>query len=83
MKGQILLVSHFMAQGTKVYLCKLETTKKDIMSFVMPKDKHLAPFVDLILTLVWDLLDESVFFFLHHASVSCPPSEEGCTQSST
>ena len=50
-----------MAQGTKVNLCKFETTKEGITSSVMPNNKHLAPFVDLILILIWDQLDESVF----------------------
>ena len=49
-----------MAQGTMITLCKFETTKEDITSFAMPSNKHLAPFVDLILTLIWDPLDESV-----------------------
>ena len=52
-----------MAQGIKVNPCKFETTKDDITSFVMPNNKHLAPFVDLILTLIWAPLDESVFYF--------------------
>jgi len=37
-KGQILLVSQFMVQGTKVNLCKFETTKEDITSFGMPNN---------------------------------------------
>jgi len=49
-------VSQFIAQETKVNPCKFETTKDDITSFVMPNNTHLAPFVDLILTLIWDLL---------------------------
>jgi len=58
-------MSQFIAQGTKVNPCKFETTKDNVTSFVMPNNTHLAPFVDLILTLIWDPLNESVFFLRH------------------
>ena len=65
-----------MAQGTKVNPCKFETTKDDIASLVMPNNKYLTPFVDLILTLIWDPLDESVFFFFFcHATAAGHLSE--------
>ena len=50
-----------MAQGTKVDLCKFMTAKVGITSFAMPNNKHLAPFVDLILTLIWDPSMNQVF----------------------
>jgi len=53
-----------MVQGTKVNLCKFERTKKGITSFVMPNNKYLVPIVDLILTLIWDPLDEPIFLHI-------------------
>jgi hypothetical protein len=40
-----------MAQETKVNLWEFVVIKVDIMSFVVPNNKYLAFFVDLILTL--------------------------------
>jgi hypothetical protein len=51
MKGQILLVSQIVAQGTKVEVWEFVVTKVRILSFVIPNIKHLPLFVDFILTL--------------------------------
>jgi hypothetical protein len=50
-----------MAQGTKVNPWEFVVVKEDITSLVVPNNRHLAFFVDLILTLRWDPPDESVF----------------------
>ena len=68
-KGQILLVRQIVAQRTKVNLWEFVVVKADITSFVVPNNKHLAFFVDLILTLGWDPLDELVF--LHTGLITC------------
>ena len=60
-KGQISLVRQIAAQLTKVYPWKIRITKVDILHFDVPSNKHLASFVDFILTLKWDPLDETVF----------------------
>ena len=54
-KGQIT------AQGTKVNSWKIVITKLGIMSFVVPNNKHLDLFVDLILTLEQSPLSQSAF----------------------
>ena len=60
-KGQILLVGQVTAQRTKVNSWEIQVTKLGILSFVWLNDKHLPSFVDLILTLEWVPLDQSVF----------------------
>jgi hypothetical protein len=50
-----------MAHRTKVNLWEFLVTKPDMMSFVTPNSKHSAFFVDLILTLGWVPLNQSVF----------------------
>ena len=60
-KGQILLVGQIMAQGTKVKSWEIQVTKLGILSFVVPNEKYLALFVDLILTLEQGPLSQSVF----------------------
>ena len=53
-KGQISLVSQIVAQRTKGKLWENCTAKVSILYFVVPNDRHLASFVDFILTLQWD-----------------------------
>ena len=53
MKGQILLVSQIVAQGTKEKVWENVATKVSILSFVMPNIKQVPLFVDFILTLEW------------------------------
>src|ERR1700759_2639596 len=53
-KGQISLVSQIVAQRTKGKLWENCMTRVGIFYFVMPNDRHLASFVDFILTLQWD-----------------------------
>ena len=53
-KGQISLVSQIVAQRTKGKLWENCMTRVGILYFVMPNDRHLASFVDFILTLQWD-----------------------------
>ena len=53
-KGQISLVSQIVAQRTKGNLWENRMTRAGILYFVMPNDRHLASFVDFILTLQWD-----------------------------
>jgi len=60
-KGQILLVSQIVAQKTKVNPWEFVATKLNIMSFVVPNNKHLALFVDLILDFEYTPLNQSVF----------------------
>jgi len=75
-KGQILLVSQIMAQGTKVNVCEILITKVDILSFVTPKYRILVPAIGLIYILQLGTLDQSVFlpvlgltpFSLYHPS---------------
>ena len=55
-KGKISLVRQIAAQITKVNLWEISITKVGILSFVVPNNKHLAPFVKFILTLRWDPL---------------------------
>ena len=55
-KGQISLVRQIAAQITKVNLWEINVTKVDILFFVVPNNKHLASFVDFIMTLRWDPL---------------------------
>ena len=60
-KGQILLVRQITAQITKGNLSVISITKVDVLSFVVPHDKHLASFVDYIdFKMEWDS------FFAHH-----------------
>jgi hypothetical protein len=61
MKGQILLVSQIVAQGTKEKVWENVATKVSILSFVMPNIKQVPLFVDFILTLEWGPVSESVF----------------------
>ena len=60
-KGQISLVRQIAAQITKVNLWKINITKPDILFFLMPNNKHLASFVDFIMTLRWDPFDGTIF----------------------
>ena len=60
-KGQILLVGQITVQRTKVNSWEIQVTKLDILSFVIPSDRHSTFFVDLILTLEWVPLSQSVF----------------------
>ena len=60
-RGQISLVRQIAAQITKVNLWKINITKPDILFFVMPNNKHLASFVDFIMTLRWDPFDGTIF----------------------
>jgi len=60
-KGQILLVGQITAQGTKINSWEIMVTKLGILSFVVPNSKYSTCFVDLILTLEWVPLDQSVF----------------------
>ena len=62
-KGQILLVSQFMAQGTKVNGCEFFITKMDTLSFVTLKYRTLVPAIGSIYILQLGTLNESVFFF--------------------
>ena len=55
-----MLASQILAQETKQKLWEIGVTKLGILSFVMPNIKHLAFFVDFILTLEWGHLNESV-----------------------
>ena len=49
------------AQGTKEKLWEIVITKLGILPFVVPNNKYLALFVDLILTLERAPLSQSVF----------------------
>ena len=60
MKGQILLMSQIVTQETEVNLWEFVIAKAVITFIVVQNDKHLASFVDLILTSEWDPLSESV-----------------------
>ena len=51
MKGQKILESEIVAQGTKIKAWEIPVTKLDILAFVMPNIKHVSLFVDFILTL--------------------------------
>ena len=57
-----MLVGQIIAHRTKLNPWEFVATKVCIMSLVVPNTKHLASIVDLILTLGWDPLGESVFF---------------------
>ena len=61
MKGQISLDRQIAAQGTKVNPWEIFVARLDILFFAVPNDKHLAPFVDFILTLRQDPFNETVF----------------------
>jgi hypothetical protein len=61
MKGQILLVSQIVAQGTKVKAWEIVVTKVGILSFVMQKYRTLVFGINLISILQSGHLDESVF----------------------
>jgi hypothetical protein len=50
-----------MAQETKVNPWELVVTKVGIMSSSVPNNRYSVPFLDLILTLRWALVGESVF----------------------
>ena len=56
-----MLVGHIIAHRTKLNPWEFVATKVDITSFVVPNIKHVASIVNLILTLGWDPLGESVF----------------------
>jgi len=60
-KGQISLVRQIAAHITKVNPWKISLTEVGILFFVVPNNKHLAPFVDFILTLAWDPFDGTIF----------------------
>ena len=60
-KGQISLVRQIAAQITKVNPWEINITKLNILFFVMPNNKHLASFVDFIMTLRWDPFDGTIF----------------------
>ena len=60
-KGLIRLVGQITVQRTKVNPWEILVTKLDILSFAMPSDRHSTSFVDLILTLEWVPLGQSVF----------------------
>ena len=60
MKGQILLVSQIVAQGTKIKAWEIVVTKVSILSFVMQKYKTLVLVINLISILQSGHLDESV-----------------------
>ena len=59
-KGQISLVRQIAAQITNVNPLEISITKVGILSFVVPNNKHLSPFVKFILTLRWDPVDGTV-----------------------
>ncbi len=60
-KGQILLVGQITAQRTKLNLWECLLVKLGILSFVAPNNEHPPFFVDLIQTLEWVPLNQSVF----------------------
>ena len=60
-KGQISLVRQIAAQITSVNLWEIDTTKVNILFFVVPNNKHLASFFNFIMTLRWDPSDGTVF----------------------
>src|SRR5258706_6348985 len=60
-KGQISLVRQITAQIAKVNPWEISVTKVDILSFDVPNNKHLASFVDFILTLRWDPFGGTIF----------------------
>src|SRR5260221_10504316 len=60
-KGQISLVRQITAQITKVNPWEISVTEVDILSFDVPNNKHLASFIDFILTLRWDPFDGTIF----------------------
>src|SRR5258708_9605240 len=71
-RGQILLVGHIIAHRTKLNPWEFVATKVDITSFVVPNIKHVASIVNLILTLGWDPLGESVFLQVGGFAVIAP-----------
>ena len=60
MKGQILLVSQIVAQGTKIKPWEIVVTEVGVLSFVTPNIKHSSLFIDFILTLECGPVNESV-----------------------
>jgi hypothetical protein len=54
-------VSQIAAQETKVNLWEFYIIKVDVLSFILPNNKHLASIFDLILTLGWDPFREQFF----------------------
>ena len=60
-KGQISLVRQITAQIIKVNPWEIGVTKPDILFFVVPNNKHLASFVNFIMTLRWDPFDGTIF----------------------
>ncbi len=58
-----MLVGQIIAHRTKLNPWEFVATKVCIMSLVVPNIKHVASIVNLILTLGWDTLGESNFFF--------------------
>ena len=61
MKGQNLLVCQIVAQGTKVKVWEIVVTKIGILFFVVQKYRTLVFVINLISTLQFGQLDESVF----------------------
>ena len=61
MKGQNLLVCQIVAQGTKVKAWEILVTKIGILFFVVQKFRTLVFVINLISTLQFGQLDESVF----------------------
>ena len=53
-KGQILLMSQIVTLETKVNLWEFVIAKVDITFIVVQNGKHLASFVNLILTSEWE-----------------------------
>src|SRR5258706_2720774 len=60
-KGQISLVRQITAQIAKVNPWEISVTKVDTLFFDVPNNKHLASFVDFILTLRWDPFGGTIF----------------------
>jgi hypothetical protein len=52
-KGQISLVSQIVAQRTKGKSWENHETKEYMYFVIVPNYRHLAPFIDFILTLDW------------------------------
>ena len=64
MEGQILLVTQFVAQGTKVNPWEIQNTRVDIVSFVLPKFRNSVSANNLIYSLQSGRLNESVFLLV-------------------
>ena len=64
MKGQILLVSQIVAQGTKIKAWEIVVTKISILFFVMQKYRTLVFVINLISILQSGHLNESVLLLV-------------------